>query len=106
VHEDFPPVPLAAEAPAPKAEPRKAPPPLELDWSSDLEQVESDPRKIKAAQREESPEEAPAPRPKRQRVPHPPLIEEPLVQIETEKRGPAADATTAKPASEETATTP
>ncbi len=107
VHEDFPPVPLAAEAPAPapKAEPRKAPPPLELDWSSDLEQVESDPRKIKAAQREESPE-APAPRPKRERVPHPPLIEEPLVQIETEKRGPAADATTAKPASEETATTP
>ena len=101
VHEDFPPVAPAAattaRAPERAPEPTIAPPALELDWSSDLVQVESDPRKIKSAQQEAP---APAPRPKRERVPLPPVSDEPLVQIETQRRE------SAKPASEETATAP
>jgi len=82
VHEDFPPVPPArTEAPAPRAD---VAPPLELDWSTDLVQVESDPRKAQVAQQPER-EEAPVPRPKRERAPLPPVSEEPLVQIETQK---------------------
>jgi ribonuclease E len=82
VHEDFPPVPPArTEAPAPRAD---VAPPLELDWSTDLVQVESDPRKAQVAQQPER-QEAPVPRAKRERAPLPPVSEEPLVQIETQK---------------------
>jgi hypothetical protein len=57
---------------------------VELEWPSDLVQVESDPHKVKAVQQPER-EASAAPRPKRERLPQPPVIEEPLVQIETQK---------------------
>jgi ribonuclease E len=98
VHEDFPPVAPARVEQAP--EPKPASPPLELDWSTDLVQVESDPRKIASVQ-QQMPQEEPALRPKRERVSLPPISDEPLVQVETHKPGPGGD--TAKPASEATA---
>lgn len=56
--------------------------PPKIEWPSDLQQVESDPDKVRAAE-QEGVEEQPAPRPKRVRPPQAPAIEEPLVQIET-----------------------
>lgn len=56
--------------------------PVKIEWPSDLQQVESDPGKIQAAQAEE-PGEPRAPRPKRVRQPRAQTTEEPLVQIET-----------------------
>lgn len=72
--------------------------PVKIEWPSDLQQVESDPEKVKAAEQGVVQEE-PAPRPKRVRPPQAPVIEEPLVQIETgqpEAAAPSAehDATT------------
>jgi len=58
--------------------------PVKLEWPSDLQQVESDPGKVSAAQ-QEAVQEQQAPRPKRVRQPLPPVIDEPLVQIETER---------------------
>ncbi len=56
--------------------------PVQIDWPSDLQQVESDPVKVQAVPAE--PEHPPsAPRPKRVRQPAPRAAEEPLVQIET-----------------------
>jgi ribonuclease E len=56
--------------------------PVQIEWPSDLQQVESDPGKVQAVQSE--PEREPqAPRPKRVRQPAPRVAEEPLVQIET-----------------------
>jgi ribonuclease E len=81
VHEDFPPA--TPERPAAPA-PRPAPPPIQLDWPSDLVQVESDPGKVKTVI-EQAREEAPAPRQKRERPVRAPVAEEPLVQIETQK---------------------
>jgi len=56
--------------------------PVKLEWSSDLQQVESDPDRVRAAQ-QVVPAEPPAPRPKRVRPQSAPVVEEPLVQIET-----------------------
>ena len=63
---------------------KAAPAPLQLDWSSDLIQVETHSEKARIAltgTREEPPE----PRVKRERPPLPPLSAEPLVQVETRK---------------------
>jgi ribonuclease E len=56
--------------------------PVEMQWPSDLQQVESDPGKIQAVQAEE-PNEARAAKPRRVRQATPRAAEEPLVQIET-----------------------
>lgn len=56
--------------------------PPKIEWPPDLQQVESDPEKVKAAEQGVAQEE-PAPRPKRVRPPQAPVIEEPLVQVET-----------------------
>ena len=56
--------------------------PVAIEWPSDLQQVESDPQKVREA-RVEPVEAAPETRPKRVRQPAPPVVEEPLVQIET-----------------------
>ena len=66
--------------------------PLQLELPSDLEQIESDPAKVRAVAREQEIEEAP--RPKRVRPIPPPVDEEPLVQVET---GQAASADTENP---------
>jgi ribonuclease E len=58
--------------------------PVKMEWPSDLQQVESNPEKVSAAQHEPA-QEQPAPRPKRVRQPSQPAISEPLVQIETER---------------------
>jgi hypothetical protein len=56
--------------------------PVNIDWPSDLQQVESDPGKVQAAQSDE-PREPRAPKPRRVRQPAQRAPEEPLVQIET-----------------------
>jgi ribonuclease E len=56
--------------------------PVKIDWPSDLQQVESDPDKIKAVQ-QEAPAQPAASRPRRVRQPATRAPEEPLVQIET-----------------------
>jgi len=96
VREDFrtaPPAAAPVPAPAPVAAPvmpapvTHAPPPVELEWPSDLVQVESDPGKLKATQQAAAEESAP--RPRRERPVRPPVVEEPLVQIETGGKSPA-----------------
>ncbi len=85
--------PLPSAAPAPPAVPEdtlyREPPtvshaiaPAPVDLPSDLQQVESNPDKIRAVGQEES-EEEPSARPKRVRPTMPPVTEEPLVQVET-----------------------
>ena len=55
---------------------------VQLDWSSGLTQIETDPNKLKGAD-VRSQQEQPAPRVKRVRPPLPPASNEPLVQVET-----------------------
>jgi ribonuclease E len=96
VREDYrsaPPAPIAPSAPAvePVSAPpaaRHAPPPVELEWPSDLVQVESDPNKVRTAQ-QQAPQEEAAPRPRRERPAPTPVAEEPLVQVETGRKSPA-----------------
>ena len=65
--------------------------PVRIEWPSDLVQVESDPGKIQSVQQKEF-EQPQAPRPRRVRPAAQPVIEEPLVQIETgQAGGPPAD---------------
>jgi ribonuclease E len=80
--------PRAPEAPRPlPSGPGYAPAePVRIEWPADLVQVESDPGKIQSVQQRES-EQQPAPRPRRVRPPAQPVIEEPLVQIETGQAG-------------------
>ena len=74
-------------------EPAAAPPetgyapavPVKIEWPSDLQQVESNPDRVKAAQQEAA-QEQPTLRPKRVRPQPAPVSDEPLVQIETDKR--------------------
>ena len=82
--------PSVPEASEPVAAPvaRRAPPPVELEWPSDLVQVESDPNKVKTVQ-QQAPQEESAPRPRRERPAPAPVVEEPLVQIETARKSPA-----------------
>jgi ribonuclease E len=56
--------------------------PVKIEWPSDLQQVESDPDKVRAAQSQEV-EPEPAPRPKRVRQQQAAVDEGPLVQVET-----------------------
>jgi ribonuclease E len=83
VREDFPAMASPARAPSPPPA-AAVPPPVELEWPSDLVQVESDPGKVRAVQ-QPAPETAPAPRPRRERPAPLSAEEEPLVQIETQK---------------------
>ena len=76
-------------APAPSG-PGYAPAvPIKMEWSSDLQQVESNPEKVRAAE-ERVVEEETAPRPKRVRQPLPPVDDVPLVQVETSELEAAA----------------
>jgi ribonuclease E len=63
--------------------------PVKIEWPSDLKQVESDPDKVRSAEQEEVVQQA-LPRPRRVRQPAQPVIEEPLVQIETGEAGGAS----------------
>jgi ribonuclease E len=56
--------------------------PVKIEWPSDLQQVESDPEKVRAVQAQEV-EPEPAPRPKRVRQQQAAVDEGPLVQVET-----------------------
>jgi ribonuclease E len=81
-------------APEPVASREMAPVPpvsLQLDWSSGLTQIETDPGKLQAASAKTQ-EEQPAPRAKRVRPPLPPVSNEPLVQVETHNAENAAAA--------------
>jgi ribonuclease E len=72
------------EAVAPAAEVSAAPPAVEpIVLPSDLEQVETDPEKLRVA----ASKFEPPPPPRRRRVlpPLPPVSDEPLVQVETRK---------------------
>jgi len=57
--------------------------PVNIEWPSDLQQVESDPHKVAAFEQPEAEQQAPMPRPKRARQAAQPMDDEPLVQIET-----------------------
>lgn len=69
----------------PVAAPEPAPPPLKLEWPSDLVQIETDPAKAQAAASQQA-QEQPAFRPRRVRPAPVPLSDGPLVQVETRKR--------------------
>jgi hypothetical protein len=97
VRENVPP-PSFAEARPQAPAPAYAPPPLELEWPSDLVQVESDPNKVQAA-REEPVQQAPALRPRRPRREPTPVADEPLIQIETQRHDAPAEVATPTPAS-------
>ncbi len=58
---------------------------VKIEWPSNLQQVESNPEKIRSVQQEPVPE-ASEPRPRRVRQVAQPVSEEPLVQIETDRR--------------------
>ncbi|MEK6593592.1 MAG: Rne/Rng family ribonuclease [Pseudomonadota bacterium] len=65
------------------------PVPLQLDWSTDLIQVETNQEKYRIAQSKAG-EEQPAPRVMRVRPPLPPQSDAPLVQVETRSTGESA----------------
>jgi ribonuclease E len=56
--------------------------PVNIEWPSDLQQVESDPQKV-VSEQPEAEQQAPMPRPKRARQVAQPMDDAPLVQIET-----------------------
>jgi ribonuclease E len=74
-----------AEDPAAAAKPEAV---LKLDWQTDLTQIETNPAKQRERVQEVAAEVIP-PRPKRVRQPLAPLDQAPLVQIETQRAGPA-----------------
>jgi len=59
--------------------------PVTIEWPSNLQQVESDPEKVRSLPQEPV-QEATPPRPRRMLPPSQPVSEEPLVQIETDRR--------------------
>ena len=82
---EFEPNEPAAPRPAPVSGAGYAPAvPVKIEWPADLQQVESDPGKVSAVQQEPV-QEHHAPRPKRVRQTIPQAVDEPLVQIETER---------------------
>ncbi len=85
---------IVAPEPAAPGEPIReaAPATLQLDWSSGLTQIETDPEKHKAALVKTG-EEQSAPRAKRVRPALPPVSDEPLVQVETREAATAVNAT-------------
>jgi hypothetical protein len=83
------PAPVVPVAPSPAPIPVVVPEPLKLDWSSGLTQIESDHSKVQAAQAAMA--AAPAvPRVRRTRPVLPPVVDEPLVQVETQRAQPPA----------------
>jgi hypothetical protein len=72
-----------------REEPVILPVPLQLDWSTDLIQVETNPEKHRIALSKEL-DEQPVPRAKRVRPPLPPINEVPLIQVETRSSGATA----------------
>lgn len=84
---EFQPRETAPQPAAPVSAPGYAPAePVKIEWPADLQQVESDPSKLQAFE-QQAPQERTAPRPKRVRQPLPQIIDEPLVQIETDRSG-------------------
>ncbi len=73
-------IPAAPQVPVPQP----APPKVQLDWSSGLTQIETNPGRLQEAQAR-SLQEQPAPRVKRVRAQLPPVSNEPLIQVETGK---------------------
>jgi ribonuclease E len=79
------PAPVIAEAPTPAVRPQTpATPPVQLEWPSDLVQIETDPQKARSAVAMPS-EEVVEPRARRQRPAPVTESSEPLVQVETRK---------------------
>jgi len=73
---------VAEETQPARQTPVAAPPPLKLEWPSDLVQIETDPQKVAAVA--ESPQSEGSPVPGRVRPTPPPVSsDEPLVQVET-----------------------
>jgi hypothetical protein len=70
------------------APPVVPPAPLQLDWSSGLTQIETAKEKVQAVQAAAPVSEAP--RVRRARPVPPPVIEEPLMQVETGRSTPPA----------------
>jgi ribonuclease E len=70
---------------------RPATPKLQLDMSSGLTQIETDPDKLKIAL-VRTQQEQPAPLVKRVRAPLPPVSNEPLIQVETGRPAPEGEA--------------
>ncbi|MGH8642036.1 MAG: hypothetical protein ACRET6_10010 [Burkholderiales bacterium] len=65
--------------------------PVKIEWPADLQQVESDPRKVNSAEQEMDSQPA-APRPRRVRQASQVVDEGPLVQIETDRADTIANA--------------
>ena len=83
-----------------------AAPALKFEWPSDLVQIETNAEKLKAAVANAQ-QEQPAPRQKRERPHLPPVSDEPLIQVETQKSVPAVEpAAPVKSAGEEPASAP
>jgi ribonuclease E len=72
-----------------REEPAILPVPLQLDWSTDLIQVETNPEKHRIALSKEL-DEQPVPHVKRVRPPLPPINDIPLIQVETRSSGATA----------------
>jgi ribonuclease E len=83
--------PAPAPAPAPVATPAHIvmPKPIQFDWSTDLTQVETQVAKLQAAQAQAAASAEP-PRVRRTRPVLPPIAEEPLMQVETQRSAPPA----------------
>ena len=87
---------LTAPPPAPSpdvAESTAFRAPLRFDLPTDLQQVESDPEKVRAAEPHDEAEANEEPRPRRVRPTPKPVSEEPLVQVETAQSGEAGAGT-------------
>ena len=82
VREFEPPAALVSE-PVPSGPGVAVAAPVQIEWPSDLQQVESDPGKVSSVEQEMERQPA-APRPKRVRPAPQATDEEPLVQIETD----------------------
>ncbi len=80
-------IPAAPQVAAPQPAPMK----VQLDWSSGLTKIETDPNKLNDAALR-SQQEQPAPRVKRVRAPLPPVSNEPLIQVETGRPAPEGEA--------------
>jgi len=61
--------------------------PVKIEWPADLQQIESDPDKVRGVQQQVIEDRPSASRAKRVRQPLEPVSDEPLVQIETDKAG-------------------
>lgn len=80
---DPPPMPEPAQSAAPHI---VMPTPIQIDWSVDLEQIETNPEKLRVAQALAAAEIS-MPHVKRVRPMLPPVSDEPLVQVETQRTG-------------------